>query len=179
MYGMVNQGIKTFIIKNYGEARWAAICRTANVSDRDFMLLTTYSDEITYGLVGAISKELNITPDQALEAYGEYWVSFAAQSGYENLLAMFGKDFQTCLENLDHMHEHMGSFMPGIKPPSFHVVEKNSESVIVEYKSQREGLGFFVRGLLTGLLKRYQQKGSVKMIGSIPGGYSFQIAFEK
>jgi hypothetical protein len=179
MYGMVNQGIKTFIIKNYGEMKWTNICQIANISDSDFMLLKTYSDDITYNLVAAISQELNISANQALEAYGEYWVIFASQSGYENLLSMFGRDFQTCLENLDHMHEHMGSFMPGIKPPEFRVVEKSTEKVIVEYKSQREGLGYFVRGLLTGLLKRYQEKGVVKMIGPIEGGYSFQIVFER
>jgi hypothetical protein len=179
MYGMVNQGIKTFIIKNHGEIKWANICREAKVHDSDFMLLKTYSDEITYNLVGAISKELGIGPEQTLEAYGEYWVTFASESGYENLLSMFGRDFHTCLENLDHMHEHMGSFMPGIKPPSFCVVEKSTDKVVVEYKSQREGLGYFVRGLLIGLLKRYQEKGEVKMLGPISGGYSFQIIFKR
>lgn len=179
MYGLVNQGVKSFIIQNFGESKWTEICKRADVSDDDYTLLTTYPDEITYKLVGAISEELNITSEQALEAYGQYWIIFAAESGYENLLSMFGPDFKSCVQNLDHMHEHMGSFMPGIKAPSFKMHDSFDNTIIVDYISERSGLASFVKGLLVGLLKRYQEEGVVSILEEIDSGYRFRVDLKR
>jgi hypothetical protein len=177
MYGMVNEGIRSFIIKNYGEGKWREIATHANLKDQDFILLQIYSDKLTYDLVGSICHVLEITSDQALEAYGRYWISFAAGSGYENLLLMFGGDFRSCLHNLNHMHEHMGSFMTGIIAPSFHVVEESETEIKVDYFSKREGLHPFVLGLLYGLLDRYEQQGKVEYLGPSGEGHRFKINF--
>ncbi len=177
MYGMVNEGIRSFIVKNYGEGKWREIAKLANLKDEDFILLQIYSDKLTYDLVGAICQVLEITPSQALEAYGRYWISFAAGAGYENLLLMFGSDFRSCLHNLNHMHEHMGAYMSGIVAPAFHVVEESASEIKVDYFSKREGLAPFVLGLLHGLLDRYQEKGIVDYLGPFGEGHRFKISF--
>lgn len=177
MYGMVNEGIRTFIIEKFGEAKWRAISQIAKQEDEDFILLKTYSDKLTYDLVGAICKVLEISPAQALESYGRYWVSFAASSGYENLLFMFGPDIRSCLHNLNLMHDHMGSFMTDIIAPSFQVVEEDEKKIIVDYFSKREGLAPFVHGLLYGLLERYQEKGNVDYLGPFGEGHRYCINF--
>lgn len=177
MYGMVNEGIRSFIVEKFGEEKWREIVKAARLENEDFILLKTYSDKLTYDLVAAICEVIHISPEEALEAYGRYWINFASRTGYENLLLMFGADFRSCLHNLNHMHEHMGAYMTGIVAPAFHVCDEDERQVTVDYFSKREGLAPFVRGLLYGLLERYGQGGNVELLGPSGGGYRFRITF--
>ncbi len=177
MYGMVNQGIKTFIIKNYSEDMWTEICAEAKSEHSDFELLKTYDDLSTYNFVGAISKKLNLKPEDVLKVYGKYWVTYASEVGYNDLLAMFGPDMKTCLINLNHMHYHMGSFMPDIIAPQFNVIETSPNILEIEYISKREGLFPFVVGLFEGLSERYNAKIAIKNSQAIASGTRFEIHF--
>lgn len=177
MYGMVNEGIRSFIIENFGETKWQNISQIAKVDPGGFILMQTYPDKVTYDIVGSICQVLGISAEEALEAYGRYWIGFAAGSGYENLLLMFGTNFRTSLNNLNHMHEYMGSFMSGILAPSFNVVEETEEYLEVIYSSTRPGLVPFVKGLLYGLLDRYKEKGEVTYLGASGDGHRFKIIF--
>lgn len=177
MYGMVNEGIRNFIIEKFGEPKWLEIVQIAKLESEDFILLKTYPDKLTFDLVVAICEVIHISPEEALEAYGRYWINFAANSGYENLLLMFGSDFRGCLHNLNHMHEHMGAYMTGIVAPAFHVYEEDEHQITVDYFSKREGLSPFVQGLLYGLLERYGQAGHVENLGPAGEGYRFRVTF--
>ena len=60
MYGLVNLSLQTMVINKYGEDSWKLIKNAAEVEDELFSRLTSYDDAITYRLVGAASKHLNI-----------------------------------------------------------------------------------------------------------------------
>lgn len=177
MYGMVNEGIRKFIIEKLGEDKWLEIVRIAKLESEFFVPLKTYPDKVTFDLVGAICEVMHISPEEALEAYGRYWIYFAETSGYENLLSMFGSDFRSSIQNLNHMHEHMGTFMTGIIAPAFHVYEEDEHQITVDYFSKRQGLSPFVLGLFYGLLDRYGQAGHVENLGPAGEGYRFRITF--
>ena len=79
MYGMVNRAIEEMVVKNHGEKIWEDIKQKAGVDVEVFVSSEGYSDDVTYGLVGAASEVLQIPAEQILEAFGVYWVMETAQ----------------------------------------------------------------------------------------------------
>lgn len=155
MYGMVNDGIRRFVTENHGEAVWEEIRRDAGVDISCFDAMTSVDDAVTYNLVGAICKRFGIEAAQALQAFGEYWPSFAGQTSYGALMDFSGGDFVEFLESLDEMHERIAVTMPHLKPPSFEVERLSEDSLNLYYSSERPGLAPMVLGLLNGLAARF------------------------
>lgn len=151
MYGMVNQGVRTFIIENYGEDDWRDLCRTADLKEDRFESMATYPDDVTYRLVGAISEKYELTPAQVLEVFGDYWVDYSGKSEIGQLMRFGGKELTERLYNLNEMHERIKMTMPNLKPPSFEFEEHEDGRCSLHYFSDREGLEPMVIGLLKGL----------------------------
>ncbi len=155
MYGMVNLAVRDLVITKFGETTWQSICEKAGVSTTDFVPLKAYPDHITYSIVGSASELLKMSPDQILHAFGVHWVSYTAGAGYGVMMDMFGRDFRTCLKNLNGMHSHMGAMMPELVPPRFTVDEVDAKHLRVHYFSTRQGLAPMVSGLLEGLAQKF------------------------
>ena len=77
MYGLVNNGVRTFIVENHGEDVWNAICAKAGVDTQEFETMTAYDDALTYAMVGAVSETLDLPAESVLKVFGRYWVGFA------------------------------------------------------------------------------------------------------
>jgi hypothetical protein len=155
MYGMVNLAVRDLVITQFGESTWQTICEKAGVGTTDFVALKAYPDSVTYSLVGSASELLKVAPEQILHTFGEHWVRYTAHAGYGVMMDMFGRDFRTCLKNLNGMHSHMGAMMPELVPPRFTVDEVDATHLRVHYFSTREGLAPFVTGLLVGLAHKF------------------------
>lgn len=165
MYGMVNQGIRTFIEGQHGAPVWQKIASDAGISDDGFERLVSYDDTITYALVSSISKHLELPVDDVLRVFGTYWVDYAKTTNFENLLQLAGRTFIQRLSNLDDLHERVVLTMPALKPPSFEVEEIDSVKYRLRYYSDRDGLAPMVIGLLHGLASQTQERISVEHIG--------------
>jgi Haem-NO-binding len=164
MYGMVNMAVRSLIVDRFGESVWQDIRRKAGVEVDEFVAMNTYPDAVTYSVVGAASETLDIPADQLLFAFGEYWVTYTAAEGYGEIMDFFGRDFRTCLKNLNGLHTHMGSVMPHLNPPRFTVEETGPDTLRVHYHSTRKGLGPMVTGLLSGLAKKHNVKVAIEHI---------------
>jgi hypothetical protein len=180
MYGMINQAIKDLVCHQAGEDIWLEICRETEMDPEGFEALTPYPDRLTYKLVGAAAKRLETTQEELLKRFGRHWIIYTGEQGYGEVMRLFGKDFRSCLANLNRMHGHMGAMMPQLKPPRFTVTEDSPESITVHYYSEREGLGPMVVGLLEGLAEKYDEK--VRVAFSPKGGPQehdiFKVLFE-
>ena len=119
MYGLVNNGVRTFVMKAHGEDTWRDICKQAGVSDEEFENLTAYDDETTYALVGAISQTLDMPVTEVLEAFGHYWVGFSKSTAIGRLIDQGGATLVERIRGLDEMHERIQLTMPHLNPPSF------------------------------------------------------------
>ncbi|MEO1662176.1 MAG: heme NO-binding domain-containing protein [Pseudomonadota bacterium] len=162
MYGMVNEGIRTFIEDNFGAEAWRSICDDAEIEMTQFDRLGSYDDSVTYSLVGAVAKHTKLTPEKVLNVFGEYWVDYAGQSGLGNLLKLSGNSFVERVKNLDDMHERILMTMPNLKPPSFELEEVEKDTFDLYYYSDRPGLGAMVIGLLHGLADQTGDKITVE-----------------
>lgn len=156
MYGLVNRAIQEFVSTNYGTPTWDVIKRTAKVEAVDFHGMEEYPDCVTFALVGAASQELKMPAEQVLEAFGEYWVLYTAKEGYGDLLKMSGADFVAFLQNLDLLHARIGRAYPSLKPPAFQCSDITDRSLLLHYRSERDGLVPLVLGLIKGLGRMFQ-----------------------
>ena len=163
MYGLVNRAVRDLVITQFGEAKWASVSQRAELDDDNFVCMSQYPDHITYDLVSAASKELNLSSAEVLRAFGQYWIKYTAKEGYGELIARSGRSFVECLENLNDLHGRVALTFPDLKPPSFQCERTGPNEVALHYISHREGLTLFVVGLLEGLAELYGTEINVRV----------------
>lgn len=164
MYGLVNKALKDLILHEYGDSVWDKVKKTANFYEDMFITMEPYPDQMTYDLVVATSKVLDVSPEKILEAFGEYWILYTAKEGYGELLTLAGKNLPEFLLNLDTMHSRVGLSFPYLNPPSFECSDQKDGSLILHYHSQRLGLAPMVIGLLKGLGKMFKVNLEIEQI---------------
>lgn len=157
MYGLVNRGIQQLVTASKGEAAWARVCARAKVDGEGFIAMQAYPDDLTYALVGAVSEELGISPSQALEAFGEYWILYTAEEGYAAVLTAAGGRLREFLGHLNDMHGRIETSFRHMSLPWFEVEDLGPGEYRLHYESERQGLAPMVIGLVRGLAKRFDQ----------------------
>lgn len=157
MYGMVNQGVRAFIVENFGQRDWSEICQSVGLSDDEFEAMATYPDAVTYDIVKTISSKYDMPASQVLEVFGAYWVDYSGQTAIGQLLRFGGNDLLERLDGLNELHERIKLSMPHLKPPSFDFVELAENVFSLRYFSDREGLESMVMGLVRGLSEQTGQ----------------------
>ena len=154
MYGMVNAAVRGLVVDNYGLDKWQRISKLA-ASPESFVAMQSYPDEITYRLIGAAESVLDTEATEILLAFGRYWVLHIASKSYAELMEASGSGFVDFVKNLDHMHQRIRVTFPDYRPPSFRVLVKDDQHLLVDYYSDRDGLLPFVEGLFHGLAAYY------------------------
>lgn len=181
MYGLVNKAIEDMVCKRFSDDVWEKIKETAEVDIDGFISMEAYPDDLTHRLVRAASVVLEMTPQQILQAFGEYWVIYTATEGYGQMLDMAGENLPEFLQNLDNLHARVGLSFPKLLPPSFQCTNLQEESLNIHYHSQRSGLAPMVVGLLKGVGKRFNTEVDVTQTRSREQGAShdeFSIEFK-
>jgi hypothetical protein len=167
MYGLINEGIRELVTQLAGADTWEEISLEAGVEPEGFEPLCPYDDRLTFKLIELTAEKLQMSKDDVLTRYGHYWVTYTAESGYGDLMRLFGPDLRTCIKNLNRMHAHMGAMMPELSPPRFTIENHSADHMLVHYYSHRSGLAPMVKGLLQGLADKY---GDTITITHIPKG---------
>jgi hypothetical protein len=157
MYGLVNRAIEQLVVSMQGESGWRGVCAHAGMAADGFMSMQGYDDDITYRLVAAVSKRLNLPADQVLEAFGEYWIRYTADEGYGSMMKAGGSTLREFLGNLNEMHGRVETVFPHMRLPLFRVEDIDDRSYRLYYASERAGLAPMVTGLVKGLAKRFDQ----------------------
>lgn len=156
MYGLVNKAIEGLVCSQRGEASWEEVKRRAGLDLEGFIGLDAYPDEITYALVAAASAVLNVPAEELLEAFGEHWVEYTGREGYGGLLDAAGSTLPEFLLGLNNLHSRVRLLAPELRPPSFQCTDITDGSLVLHYRSEREGLAPMVVGLLRGLGRRFR-----------------------
>lgn len=175
MYGIVNRAIEELVIANYGETKWQAIKKRSAVDVDFFVSSEPYDDDITYALANAVSEEMNISVNDVLEAFGEWWILKTGKEKYGGLMQAGGKNLKEFLVNLPLFHNRIMLMYPKLTPPEFKVDNITDNSVWIHYYSKRQGLQEFVRGLLIGLAKMYEVKVNIELLQSRNYGSDHEI----
>lgn len=155
MYGLVNAAMQELVVTKFGKDKWDVIRHRAGITSEKFNRMESYPDELTYRLVGIACEVLGITPDDALKAFGEFWVLYTGKEGYGNLFDIAGDSLRDFLLNLDNLHARVGQNFPKLKPPSFRFDVLDDVKIKMHYHTSRDGLCAMVIGLLNGLALRF------------------------
>lgn len=161
MYGLIHRAMRDMVLEKLGEAAWQAIEHEQAIGPGELISMTVYEDALTMRLMGAVSSALDLPMPETLHAFGRHWVNFVYKGAYGSIMNFTGSDLLTLLRNLDRMHETVRITLPAAIVPSFAVIEQSPAAILVEYRSEREGLEPMVEGLLQGLIARFALKADV------------------
>ena len=157
MYGMVNKFISTTVINRYGEQVWNDIKQSIDDYESSFIEIQPYSDDVTFGLVGACVTHLNVDAAAFLRQMGEDWVKETSQGSYRSMYALVSGGAFEFLSNLNNMHQVL-------VPPSFLCQKNDDDSITIHYYSTRDGLEPFVEGLLLGVCNYFNESATIRFI---------------
>ncbi len=175
MYGMVNKAVEDMVVMHHGEAVWEQIKAKAGVDVDVFMSNESYSDDVTYNLVGAASEVLKVPAEQILIGFGEHWVLHTAQEGYGGLMKAAGKTLPEFLKNLPNFHSRVAMIFPKLQPPRFECSDYTDRSLKLHYFSHRQGLQPFVVGLMQGLGKMFKTPVTVRLAEAKTNGADHDV----
>jgi hypothetical protein len=166
LYGLINKAVHGYLQNNYGEEAWKKIAGAVGVHHYGFISLETYPDELTYDLVMEASHTLAVSPEYILEGLGEYWITFTAFEGYGDFFARHNKNIIEFLEHLNAMHVRLMLLHPEMRIPKFELNKQSTDAFDLHYFSERKGLAPMVKGLLTGLSKKFSQPIAIEHVAS-------------
>ncbi|CAH1777167.1 unnamed protein product [Owenia fusiformis] len=150
MYGFVNHALELLVLRNFGQDIWEEIKREADLDmEGHFLVRLVYDDAVSYNLVGAAVKVLNVPANTILEMFGNMFFDFCMESGYDKILQVLGSTTREFLQNLDALHDHLATIYPGMDAPSFRCTEREADgATILHYYSERPGLEHIVIGIV-------------------------------
>ena len=172
---MIHKALQDFVVEAEGDEVWQAIATEAGVNDESFIAMQTYADDVVYGLVGAAAKVLDASAAELLEAFGRHWIAFAADHGFRELLGGPGTSMPSFLAGLDAMHARINLSFPESQPPTFETEQVGPQELHLHYRSHRPGLLPFVRGLLMGLSKHFEQPITIETVSTREEGHDHDI----
>ncbi|XP_065076633.1 guanylate cyclase soluble subunit beta-1-like [Ochlerotatus camptorhynchus] len=154
MYGFVNYALELLVLKNFGIDIWEQIKKRAQVNmEGQFLVRQIYEDDITYNLIEAAVDILNIPAGDILELFGKTFFEFCQDSGYDKILQVLGATPRDFLQNLDALHDHLGTLYPGMRAPSFRCTETDGQ-LVLHYYSERPGLEHIVIGIVKAVASK-------------------------
>lgn len=154
MLGLINDCAEQLVINKFGLDAWHAIKESAGckVKDYGFEQHGAYPDSSTVDIVVAAADALNVTVDDVLELFGQYFIEYTISKGYDNLLRCQGSTLRLWLSNLNAMHDHLQSSLPAGNFPVFWCENcmDHEGSIILHYYSVR---GALLGSVVVGIVK--------------------------
>ena len=153
MHGLIFLQLQRFAKQQGGVAVWESLLQEARLPAKSYSPARVYADEELLGLVGALSRNLNLTPGAVLEAFGEFIAP--------ELIRLYGKlihpewktlDLIENTEKLIHAGVRVGN--PGAKPPVLHCVRGTRDDLQIVYSSERQLCGV-AKGIVKGVARHY------------------------
>ncbi|MDU9048293.1 MAG: heme NO-binding domain-containing protein [Candidatus Electrothrix sp. Rat3] len=165
MKGVIATCLAGLVKDNFGREKWEDALEDAGMDRHAIFSATNKMDDAAVmKVVASVCKVLNITPLQAADAFGDYWVNVYAPR-------LYGAYFQEAtsakelLLGMDKTHEIVTSTIPNAHPPRFEYEWRNSRTLIMKYRSHR-GLVDFLVGLIKGVGKHFHEDLRVKKLNN-------------
>ncbi len=166
MYGMVNKFISTTVINRYGQKEWDKINSKLPFTTDTFIEMQSYTDDVTFGIVGTAVEVLDVDIAKFLEEMGFDWVLETSKGSYQSMYSMVSGGMYEFIENLNNMHHVISSQLSEITPPSFLCQKGDENDIYVKYFSERDGLEPFVLGLLSGLSAYFKEPATIELLST-------------
>jgi hypothetical protein len=157
MKGVIAIALKELVSSRFGEGKWCEALKNAGIENEPLILpVSDLDDALVLKVVDGVCTALDISMEQATDAFGDYWVSEYSQKTYKSVYrdCDTARDF---LLKMDEVHVSMTQNMQGARPPRFEYQWENDETLVMTYRSHRGLIGFMI-GLIKGVGKFYGEK---------------------
>lgn len=164
MKGVIAKCLGDLVQETFGKDKWEKILEKSGINPTTIFLVTAdVPDDAIMTVVRNTCDVLGITPLQAADAFGDYWVNVYAPKLYKAYYAG-KKNAKDLLLNMDSVHKMVTQTVPNAHPPRFDYEWTNDKTLVMHYKSTR-GLIDFLVGLIKGVGKYYKENLRVKKLG--------------
>ncbi len=156
MKGVIPNCLGQLVVNKFGKDKWEAALKLAGLEKNSTFLATQdVPDAAVLKVVDSVCKVLNISLEQAADAFGEYWVCTYAPGIYKPYYqqAASAREF---LLKMDEVHRLTTERIPNANPPSFQYTWLDKKTLVMKYKSKRN-LSVFMVGLVKGVGKYYKE----------------------
>lgn len=127
----------------------AVIARAGIASGGAYTAVGNYPAAEMHALVGALAAETGTSTSGLLEAFGEHLaITFAA--GYPQMFAIHRTAMEFLCRVEGYIHIQVRSLYPDAELPSFEVVERTDDRVVMVYRSPR-AMSALAIGLIRGV----------------------------
>ncbi|KAG8457188.1 hypothetical protein KFE25_004405 [Diacronema lutheri] len=152
MHGLVHHALRSFARETAGAAAWAAALREAGVTEESAILdAVQYPDAATFAVVSAVAAALRLELGAALDAFGEYFVSWLAEMGQMRMIDAMGATLDDLLRNLNSLHHALARTHRDAQFPTFKVEGCAADgTLVISYASVR---GELLAPLVVGILR--------------------------
>lgn len=165
MKGTIVKCLEELVVENFGEDTWRKSLEDAGLARTTiFLPMADVDDSKALEVVGALCKNLNISLEEAADAFGDYWVNVYARQLYPHFYTK-SKTARDFLLDMDNVHLETTQTIKDAKPPRFDYEWKDDKTLIMHYKSHR-GLIDFLVGLVKGVGKYYKENLQVAKLGT-------------
>lgn len=150
MRGILPNLMMLFVLENYGQDFLDTFME--NLGNPDLLPSETFPDALMHHMVEEIRKK---SGESARDVYLKFGRFTAA--GFQQMYSQYmtSPDFKTFCLNLDNLHIHLTSTMPGIVPPRFSFVDEG-DTLHITYDSRR-GMFDYFEGILLAAAELFKE----------------------
>ncbi|MCD4707325.1 MAG: heme NO-binding domain-containing protein [Candidatus Sabulitectum sp.] len=163
MKGIIAISLKRLVKKEYGLEKWYDILERSGFSKYELIKASDDLDDAKFlNIIASTCAVLDITLEQAADAFGDYWVNEYAPEVY----SVYYKNAKTAKElilNMNNVHKKVVLDLENARPPTFEFEWKNDNTLLINYKSDRN-LAILMIGLLKGVSKYYNEDLKIRLI---------------
>lgn len=149
MKGTIVKCLEEMIVAKFGKDKWKEIAQQSGtkIGNTIIMPIANVEDGAVLKVVQSACQVLNITLEQAADAFGDFWMTVYAPRCYPSFLQQ--KNAREFLTHMDDVHVQMTRAMKDAHPPRFEFKWNDERTLVIEYQSSR-GLIDFAVGLCRG-----------------------------
>lgn len=163
MKGIIAICLKRLIKKEYGLDKWYDILEGAGFDKYALIKASDNLDDTKFmDIIKSTCEVLDITLEQAADAFGEYWVNEYAPEVY----AVYYRGMKTAKDfilNMNKVHKSVVANLEDARPPSFEYEWKDDKTLQINYKSDRN-LAVIMIGLLKGVGTYFNEDLKIQML---------------
>ncbi|MDD5669799.1 MAG: heme NO-binding domain-containing protein [Candidatus Omnitrophica bacterium] len=163
MKGVIVICLHELVKDKFGQDKWELTLQKSGIDpNKAFTAGQDVDDAIIFKVLGTLCEVLNITLQQAFDAFGDYWVNVFAPKVYKAYYQGV-KNSRDFLLKMDKIHETTTCRIEGACPPRFGYDWKNDKTLIMNYSSQRKLIDLLV-SLIKGVGTYFKEDIKVRKV---------------
>jgi hypothetical protein len=163
MKGAIALCLKELVVEKFGKEKWAEAMKNAGFATEPLItMISDMDDAAVMKVIGSVCSTLKITPLQAADAFGDYWVNVYAPKKYSSYYAGITSS-KDMLMKMDKVHVVVTQSIVNAHPPRFEYQWTNDNTLVMTYKSSRGLIDIFV-GLVKGVGRYYKENLKIRKL---------------